>query len=120
MSLKTNLSVNLKRLRDFHKQSLSAFSVSAGIGKSSLQSLEKGKGNPRLDTISTMETSLHLKEGALLSSPPDTPLPPLDAPHVLLSCVPALRDLPPERRPEAYILLDGVAKLFDKEPGQQQ
>ncbi|MDO4572188.1 MAG: helix-turn-helix transcriptional regulator [Clostridia bacterium] len=96
MPLQENLAANIKRIRQFHQLSLAELAESAGVGKSSLQAIEAGNANSRLDTVETIEQNLSLEEGSTLASPPDTDLPALDAPKLLLSSVPALRRLPPE------------------------
>ena len=112
MSLKDNLSSQLKLYRKLRNETIVEFSSSLGIAKSTLQEFEVGKGNPTLDTIDTMEKNLHIDEGSLLSGKEHVPASFGDMKR-LLSAVPALSALPAEKRPEALRLLSRLAALYD-------
>ena len=111
MSLKKNLSIQLKRIREMQKKNIVEFSESLGIAKSTLQRLEAGQANPTLDLIAVIEKNLNLEEGSLLLDPCDryaTILP-------LLNDIPVLKTLSPENRVAACNLLLELVKLFDEE-----
>lgn len=116
MSLKNNLSTHLKQLRLLRRMTICEFSESIGIGKSSLQNMEAGRCNPRLDTVDLIENNLNLEEGSLLS--PDAnarPLPPLNHPQLLLASIPALCKLKREKRPRAYTLISEIIDLYEED-----
>ena len=62
MNLHDNFSTNVRMYRSFYHKTLEEFSEILGIGKSTLQEIERGNCNPTLSTISQVA-------GALSTSP---------------------------------------------------
>lgn len=71
-NLKQNLSANLKAIRLAQKKSMVDFAEQLGIARSTLQDIENGQCNTRLDTIEVISQSLKLDPSFLLS-PSETP-----------------------------------------------
>ena len=116
MSLGNNLSIHLKQLRQLRQMTICEFSATIGIGKSSLQNMEAGRCNPRLDTVTLIENNLNLEEGSLLSpSINQESLPCLDEPKMLLAAVPALCRLEREKLPLVYALLSQIIELYEED-----
>lgn len=118
MSLCRNLATNLKTIRSFQNKTIAGFSETLGIGRSTLQELEAGKGNPTLATVSLMEANLHLPPGALLSRGAAVPLPHLTAVRMLISSSPLLFNLPPTKRQRAGELLCEILAILSSESGE--
>lgn len=68
MKLQKNLATSLGKIREQKGQSVTGFSESLGIARSSLQTLLKGRGNPRLDTVEYIAEKLQVSPATLLSS----------------------------------------------------
>ncbi len=67
MLLRKNLTDTMNALRRSRGLSITAFSEEAGISRSSMQSLLKGTGNPRMDTVEQVASRLRLDPAMLLS-----------------------------------------------------
>lgn len=63
------LSANLKIWRERRGLSASALARKAALAKSTVSELERGKGNPSLDTLWALATALHISLGALFTGP---------------------------------------------------
>lgn len=64
------LAANLKIWRARRGLSASALARKAELAKSTVSELERGKGNPSLDTLWALATALHISLGALFTGPP--------------------------------------------------
>ena len=77
----TQIGARIRRLRQERDVSLSALAREAGVGKATLSSLEDGsRGNPTIETPSTIAGRIGVPIGALLPDPPregDKPLEPI-------------------------------------------
>ena len=62
------LAVNLRKWRERRQISLSALARDAGVSKSTVSELERGNGNPSLDTIWALAKTLHVSLGALFTT----------------------------------------------------
>ena len=67
MELRQNFSQNIHALRLARQSTLEEFSYEIGIGKTTLQEIESGKGNSTLDTIETIACKLQIHPLSLLS-----------------------------------------------------
>ncbi len=61
---------NLKQIRTKRGISLSALAEAAGLSKSTLSALERGQGNPSLDTLWTLARALNVPLHALFTEHP--------------------------------------------------
>ena len=112
VKLKQNLSTNLRTLRSMRRASLEDFSEELGIGKTTLQDLEKGNGNPTLETIEHISQNLSISPLTLLSNrydPHD-----LYTAQMLLSNIKTLCTLSREEQLEAVMLFDQLIRLINK------
>lgn len=105
MSLKSNVSKNLRSLRIASGLSFEEFAKKAGVAKSTLQNLED-EHNATLDTISTIEMNFSLPEGSLLSKACDGNLPVLTDTVALISIISTIIRQAPEhwRKIKSYLL----------------
>ncbi len=67
MSLQKNLANAMKAFKASRHLSISDFSEELGISCSSMQTLLKGSGNPRMDTIEHIAAQLEIEPHVLLS-----------------------------------------------------
>lgn len=67
MDLKRNLSENIKLIRGIKSQG--EFAKQIGVGKSTIQAVEKQSSSVRLDTLEMMAQKLKISAGDLLSDP---------------------------------------------------
>jgi len=58
---------NLRRWRQARDISLSALAEQAGVSKSTVSLIERGQGNPSIDTISSLASALNVPFAALLT-----------------------------------------------------
>ena len=65
--LKENLRQNVKAIRKYQKKSLEEFSEEIGIARSTLQDVESGHSNPRLDTLEVIAMNLDIPLQQLLA-----------------------------------------------------
>lgn len=63
------LPANLKIWRERRGLSSSALARKAALAKSTVSELERGRGNPSLDTLWALATALHISLGALFTGP---------------------------------------------------
>lgn len=68
--MKTNLSSNLKALRSKRGLSQAALSVKANVFLDGISKLERGIGNPSLDTLSSLADALNVSLHDLLCKKP--------------------------------------------------
>lgn len=71
MAICKNLAQHLNDIRNERQLTITAFSEELGISRSLLQSLLKGTGNPRIDTIEYLAEQLHEDPIWLLSAQED-------------------------------------------------
>ena len=62
------VAANLRRLRGAQGRSLSELARASGIAKATLSALEAGRGNPTIETLSSLATALGVPFGDLLAS----------------------------------------------------
>ena len=62
------VAANLRRLRGEQGRSLSELARASGIAKATLSALEAGRGNPTIETLSSLATALGVPFGDLLAS----------------------------------------------------
>jgi transcriptional regulator with XRE-family HTH domain len=62
------VAANLRRLRGEQSRSLSELARASGIAKATLSALEAGRGNPTIETLSSLATALGVPFGDLLAS----------------------------------------------------
>jgi transcriptional regulator with XRE-family HTH domain len=62
------VAANLRHLRGEQGRSLSELARASGIAKATLSALEAGKGNPTIETLSSLATALGVPFGDLLAS----------------------------------------------------
>ncbi|MCS3427382.1 helix-turn-helix domain-containing protein [Leucobacter aridicollis] len=63
------LAANLRKWRERRGMSASALAREAGISKSTVSELERGNGNPSLDTLWSIAKTLNVSLGSLLADP---------------------------------------------------
>jgi transcriptional regulator with XRE-family HTH domain len=68
------LAANLRRLRVAARISLSELARATGAGKATLSDIENGRGNPTVDTLTTLARSLGVPVVELLAPPPAPPV----------------------------------------------
>jgi transcriptional regulator with XRE-family HTH domain len=68
------VAANLRRLRAEHGRSLSELARASGVAKATLSALEAGKGNPTIETLSSLATALEVPLGDLLSGSAPEPV----------------------------------------------
>ena len=61
------VAANLRRLRGEQGRSLSELARASGIAKATLSALEAGRGNPTIETLSSLATALGVPFGDLLA-----------------------------------------------------
>jgi transcriptional regulator with XRE-family HTH domain len=61
------VAANLRRLRTEQGRTLSELARASGIAKATLSALEAGKGNPTIETLSSLATALGIPFGDLLA-----------------------------------------------------
>ncbi len=61
------VAANLRRLRGDQSRSLSELARASGIAKATLSALEAGRGNPTIETLSSLATALGVPFGDLLA-----------------------------------------------------
>ena len=61
------VAANLRRLRGDQGRTLSELARASGIAKATLSALEAGKGNPTIETLSSLATALGVPFGDLLA-----------------------------------------------------
>jgi transcriptional regulator with XRE-family HTH domain len=64
-----SLAQNLRRIRRQRGLSLSALGREAGVSKATLSGLERGSGNPSIDTVWSLAQALNVAFGALFEDP---------------------------------------------------
>ena len=64
------LAANLRRLRIARRLSLSELARATGTSKATLSSVESGRSNPTIETLSALAGALHVSLGELLEEPP--------------------------------------------------
>jgi transcriptional regulator with XRE-family HTH domain len=64
-----SLARNLRRIRQQRGLSLSALGRHAGVSKATLSNLERGNGNPSIDTVWSLAQALNVPFGALFEEP---------------------------------------------------
>jgi transcriptional regulator with XRE-family HTH domain len=65
----TDLAANLRRLRVAGHLSLSELARATGISKATLSGIERGSGNPTVETLAALARALHVPVGELLEQP---------------------------------------------------
>ena len=68
-NLKENLSYNMKALRRRHKKTLDGWADELGIARSTLQEVESGRSNTRLDTLEVIAKGLNISAQQLIAPP---------------------------------------------------
>lgn len=64
------LAANLRRLRIARRVSLSELARATGMSKATLSSVESGRSNPTIETLSALAAALRVSLGELLEEPP--------------------------------------------------
>jgi transcriptional regulator with XRE-family HTH domain len=64
------LAANLRRLRIARRVSLSELARATGMSKATLSSVESGRSNPTIETLSALAAALRISLGELLEEPP--------------------------------------------------
>ncbi|GAB2797648.1 XRE family transcriptional regulator [Halomonas shantousis] len=80
MHLTQNIGNRLKQLRLAHGWSINALAQHTGIAKSTLSTLEAGKGNPTIETLWTLANALGVRFSDLAVNPDHEPSPTLVEP----------------------------------------
>lgn len=68
MSMNQNLATNLRRIRKMNHATLEEYAFNLGIGKTTLQEIEKGKTNTTLNTVDLIAQNLEIDSLSLLSN----------------------------------------------------
>ena len=61
------VAANIRRLRGEQGRTLSELARASGVAKATLSALEAGKGNPTIETLSSLATALGVPFGDLLA-----------------------------------------------------
>jgi len=72
--LKDALAANLRRLRVAQHLSLSELARATGVSKATLSGIERGNGNPTVETLAALAGELRTSVGELLSEPELAPI----------------------------------------------
>lgn len=67
-AIREAVSSNLKSARSVRGISLSGLAEISGIGKATLSGIEKGEGNPTIETLWNLARSLNVPFGQLIAS----------------------------------------------------
>lgn len=70
----TDLAANLRRLRVAGHLSLSELARATGISKATLSGIERGNGNPTVETLAALASALRVSVGELLEQPELAPV----------------------------------------------
>ncbi len=70
----TDLAANLRRLRVAGHLSLSQLARATGISKATLSGIERGNGNPTVETLAALASALRVSVGELLEQPELAPV----------------------------------------------
>ena len=109
--LKKNLGANIKRYRRQKGKSMEDFAEEICIARSTLQEMEAGRSNPRLDTLEVISKSLDVSPQLLLSSPSQIEM--YAKEYALLEQIQAFAQLPEQEQREFIEKFLRLAELLN-------
>lgn len=112
MGLKRNLAYNIKLMRSMKNASLEEFADEIGISRTTLFSIEKGRGNITIDTIEQIADNLEVCSLSLLSKATGASKP--NNAEIYLKGIKALSCMAETDRIEALLLINRLAELMSK------